>query len=529
MSRYLAASISLSDGRVIRVGPDEDQVGDIPTSFTFQTQMPGGFGPASLVIPRPPDLYSDDARLFSSVVVYGEGMKIVYEGYVTGLPQQSQDEVQMQLTGWSTVLERIANFRQIFVNRDLGAWGPASGQRRLNILSGGYTNFTSAAVSTNANANPVLLFEFSGEGTHRGENWFDAGPGLSIASVFIEEIKGGFVGFSNQFFVGFSDSDSASGTTTAISGNTTNQTFTPLTPTRYAYIRFERTLSAGEQANNFVRNPAVYGNHDVSLAGPSPKGVYGSEAIAYMVSATPLNVLPDSIEPSDFIIPHLSFLSDVSVREAIEQINVLGGKERVPNDWGVYDNREFFWRTPGTYGKTWRVSSDNLSNVRSDGPDSVLRTAGVKVNYQDEAGTTRSVGPPSSFSDYESSDLLSIDPDNPAFSVPGYHTETVGLTSQNGAINIGRVLLNERNRLNWRGDLELQGEVIDSEGKIYPVHRIRAGDQIVVEDDDDIKPRPVNSTSYSHDNLSLTASLGAVPDTLDSLLARLAAVTDLFV
>lgn len=542
MTGYLAASIGLSDGRVIRVGPDESQVGDIPTSFSFETTMPGGFGPASLVIPRPPDLYADDARLFSSVVVYGEGMRIVYEGYVTGLPQQSQDEIQLQLTGWSTVLDRITNFRQIFVDRELGRWQPPPAPRRVKELNSPgdvVVSIEGPEVQTDASATPILMLEVTASAPPVSrEAWFDAGPGLTISQLFVNEIDGNFdTGFaSRSMSVGFTDSDA--GPTKVASApadgevffnsKQTNKTFTATTPTRYVYIRHWRSFPSETTARISVRGPAVIGNHNLLLSGTSP-GVYGSEAIAYMVGATPLTLLPDSIEASDFVIPHLSFTTDISVREAIEQINVLGGKERVPNDWGVYDNREFFWRTPGTYGKTWRVTSRSLSNSRSDGPDSVLRTSGVKVNYQDAAGVTRSVGPPASFSDYETSDLLSIDPENPAFSLPGYHTESVGITSRNGAINIGRVLLNERNRLNWRGNVELQGEVMDSEGKTYPVHRVRAGDQIIVEDDDDRRPRPINSTSYSHDNMSLTASLGAVPDTLDSLLARLAAVTDLFV
>lgn len=543
MSGYLAASIGLSDGRVIRVGPDESQVGDIPTSFSFETTMPGGFGPASLLIPRPPDLYADDARLFSSVVVYGEGMRIVYEGYVTGLPQQSQDEIQLQLAGWSTILDRIANFRQVFVDRDLNRWSGPSAARMVKELSSPgdvVGSISGPEVQINASSSPILMLEVTGSVTPTSkEAWFDAGPGLSIAKLFVNEIDGNFdTGFAGRSMsVGFTDSDvgpakvisaPAEGET-FFNSKQTNQTFTPAKPTRYVYIRHWRSFPGETTARISISGAVVIGNHNLLLAQPSSPAVYGSEAIAYMVGATPLTVLPDSIEPSDFPIPHLSFLSDVSVREAIEQINVFGGKERVPNDWGVYDNREFFWRTPGTYGKTWRVTSGNLSNVRSDGPDSVLRTSGVRVNYQDAAGVTRSVGPPASFSDYETSDLLSIDPQNPAFSLPGYHTESVGITSQNGAINIGRVLLNERNRLNWRGNVELQGEVMDSEGKIYPVHSVRAGDQIIVEDDDDKRPRPINSTTYNHDNLSLTASLGAVPDTLDSLLARLAAVTDLFV
>ena len=534
MSQYLAASIGLSDGRVIRIGPDEDQVGDIPTSFTFQTQIPGGYGPASLVVPRPPDLYADDAKLFSDVVVYGEGMRIVYEGYVTGLPQQGEREIQLQLTGWSTVLDRIQNFRQIFVDRDLSKWREPSAPRRLDLLQQGASTINGPTIGAGQSSEPTLVLPVTGSGTLRAEAWFDAGPGLKIASLYWKKFSGIFAGSSYSMLVGFRDSDdtiSSNDQRIEPTGDTTKNdySFVATRPTRYAYLFAGLGSGFDTGAEATFEGMSVYGQHDLTPAGPRPSGVYGSQAIAYMVGATPLSVLPDSIEDSDFIIPHLSFTNDISLREAIEQINVLGGRERLPNDWGVYENREFFWRTPGTYGKTWLVSSDNLSGVRSDGPDSVLRTSGVKVNYQNEGGSSRSVGPPDSFADYETPSLLSIDSDNPAFQIPGYHTESVGITSQAGAINIGRVILNERNRLNWRGELELQGDVMDSEGKSYPVHRVRAGDQVIVQDDSDTRPRPINSTTYNHDNLSLTASLGAVPDTLDSLLARLAAVTDLFV
>lgn len=544
MSRYLAASIGLADGRILRIGPDEDQVGDIPLSFTFQTQIPGGFGPASLTIPRPPDLYADDARLFSDVVVYGEGMKIIYEGYVTGLPQQSQDEVQMQLAGWSTVLDRIANFRQMFVNRDLSTWQQPSSGRKLRELNAGKVALQGPSIGVDTQGRPILTLSSEGGssgGAVGAEAWFDVGPGLGITKLFFAEASGNF-GIGSNLYVGFTNNeiDGAPGPSDVrpereiqIGGfynptdNRSNQTIIPVTQTRYVYFRHESSPEvSGYQG---IRGIALYGNHNAPLVGANPGGVYGSDAIAYMIGPTPLNMLPDSIERSDFPIPHLSFLSDISLREAIEQINVLGGKERVPNDWGVYEAREFFWRSPGSYGKTWIVNQSNLTQSRSDGPDSVLKTAGVKVNYQDEAGVTKSVGPPNSFSDFETNTLLAIDEENPAYRIPGFHTESVGLTSLEGAVNIGQVILNERNRLNWRGDIELQGDVLDSEGKSHPVHRVRAGDQVIVQDDDDLRPRPINSTSYSHDNLSLTASLGAVPDSLDSLLARLAAVTDLFV
>ena len=528
MTPYLAVSIELSDGRVLRIGPDESQVGDIPTSFSFETQMPGGFGPASLVIPRPPNLYADDARLFSSVVVYGEGMRVIYEGYVTGLPQQGEEEIQIQLSGWSTILERIQNFRQIFVDRDLNNWKQAPATRQLSLLQNNQVAVLNAPSIQSSATLPSLTLTNSPSVSDNAEAWFDAGPGLLIKQIFIQKTTGPFAQFtSNQLRVGFSNSEAPPSPyfeqVTGFGANLSNERIVANPPTRYAQINWQTN---GELQ---VSGIAVYGNHTLGLVAPEPRGVRQSEAIAYIVGNSGLNLLPESIEETDLIVPHLSFLQDTSPRAIIENLNVLGGKGRLPNDWGTYENREFFWRTPGTYGKVWRVRSENISDTRSDGPDSILRTAGVKVNYQDATGETRSVGPPNSFSDFETSQLLSIDQDNPALSLPGFHTQSIGITTRAGAVNVGRVLLNERNRLTWRGSLQMQGQVMDSEGKIYPVHRVRAGDHIIVEDDDDTRPRPINSTSYNHDNLSLNASLGAVPDTLDSLLARLAAVTDLFV
>ena len=163
----------------------------------------------------------------------------------------------------------------------------------------------------------------------------------------------------------------------------------------------------------------------------------------------------------------------------------------------------------------------------SEGPDADRRVAGIKVSYEDGAGTTLSVGPPGSNSDLETTALLDSDTSNPAFRIAGaFASESVGITSQQGAINIGTMILNERNRLRWRGSVVLRGEVLDSNGSTYPVSEVRAGDQIVIGDDEDTSPRPVNSTTYEHSSQSVTAAVGARPDSLEALLGQLSAVTE---
>jgi len=91
MDHWIAASLFLSDGRVIRFGPDEADAENVPSDIAFDTSNPGGFGSASITLPRPEDLRTDDAKLFSHVELYGPGNIVYYEGFINGIPQVGAD------------------------------------------------------------------------------------------------------------------------------------------------------------------------------------------------------------------------------------------------------------------------------------------------------------------------------------------------------------------------------------------------------------------------------------------------------
>ena len=278
-----------------------------------------------------------------------------------------------------------------------------------------------------------------------------------------------------------------------------------------------------------IRRLAVFGNHGLTKRGTAPdQGYYSSDVVNYVIGQSPLNAtLGDSIEETSFVIPHLAYYDDVSLTQVIEEVTTLGGSQNVPNEWGVYEDRTFFWKSPGSYGRTWHVWRDEVATPSSEGPDADRRVAGVKVLYQDGAGTTRSVGPPGSNADIETEVLLDVDPENPAHRIPGaFAIQQAGITNVFGAANIGVLVLNERNRLQWRGSVELQGEVLDANGNTYPVSEVRAGDEIVIDDSEDLSPRPINATTYNHSSMTTSASVGARRDTLEALLSQLSAVTD---
>ena len=127
------------------------------------------------------------------------------------------------------------------------------------------------------------------------------------------------------------------------------------------------------------RKLTAYGDHGLTLRGSDPKGVVASDVVAYVIRQAPLSTDISSIDPTSFVIPHLIYPEDVSLRQVIEEVTALGGASNVPNDWGVYNDKVFFWRSPGSYGRTWRVRRDQIATATSEGPDADLRVAGVRT------------------------------------------------------------------------------------------------------------------------------------------------------
>ena len=537
MGEQIAVSLNLSDGRTLRFGGDEADVENIPYDISFDTQIPGGFNGASITLPKPANLYSDDARLFSDAVIYGAGGRTLYEGFVTSVPQVGANEIRLELSGWAQALDRYQTFKEIFVDRDLNAWTEPWLDRRISLRDTSNWQQVNGPETLPDESSPGLMLKLDGGRSNvYSEAWYDAGAGSSVRNIYYELTSADTTSsYVAQLGTASDDVATASDSTADLLTGTDSSATGTYTRTGSAY-RYGRVLFyligtvSNLDAEIRLRNLAVFGDHGLTLRGTDPKGVFGSDVIRYVIAQTLLNSTSESVESSSEIIRHLAFREDTPIPSVIEQVTAIGSSTIQPNDWGVYEDKTFFWRTPGTYGRTWHVRRDQVATPTSDGPQADQRVAGIKVVYSDASGRERSVGPVGSNADTETNDLLSIDPDNPASQIPGaFEVVNVGLVPlEQSAINIGKLILNERNALRWRGSVELQGEATDENGNRYPVALVRAGDTIVIEDDADTTPRTINSTSYTHSDLRLTANVGARPDTLESLLGRLAAVTELF-
>lgn len=541
---WLACELVYDDGRVRRFGPDERDDADIPKSITFDTQIPGGFSTATVVLPRPPDLRADDAALFSSVNFYGAGKRIAYEGRVVGIPQVGAQEIRLQLEGWVNHLADDARFRAVYRDIDLTRWGETSNARKEANIGFGYSPEVSIAPTRDDSVKPALRLTRNGAQATKStqEVFFDSGipGGLSAAWIDVATYIGygasdaamQIIAISNDTFADQLASGDFDGGPQAF-----NEYGTFTSPRRALAIQVRRDTAAafgadGADYGAFFKGIAVYGARVPTVRGTDPDaGFFGSDIIANALDrAAPLLTysLDDSIETSTFVIPHMTFLEPTTARAVVEQVTALGGAQLVPNDWGVYQYREFFWRGPGTYGRTWRVRQDQVATPISEGPRATDRLGGIMISYQDGAGATHTVGPPGSGADLESTLLVDTDPSNPATRLQRkWGHESVGITSQEGALNIGALLLADANRINWQGTIHIEGEAIDDAGNPYPPWMVRAGDRIVVEDAADTSERTISSTSYDHDALAVTANIGAEPEAGQALLANLAAATGL--
>lgn len=516
---FCAVEITPGDEQTIRCGHDEPD--NIPTGISFETTMPGGFDTGQVTIPKPPDLRSDDKLLNADVRFYGPGGRTLYEGRVTAVTQVSIDEVQLQCAGWSSVLAEHQTFRQVFIDRDQGRWRDPSRQRRLDLLAF-FNSAEGGGVETDSTTPTVTLTCETGLTNPWREMWYDAGPGVKVAridysmtSVSIATHLGAVgVATTSEAASPSATSDLLTGTNSSASGS-----FTPTTAKRWGFVNFGLFGTVGSKDTSMATNLAVVGDHGLTIHGSGAnRGVLASDVIAYAVGRSMLNL--GEIETTTFPIPHCVFSEDTPLQTVVEDVSKFGGNQLVANDWGVYDNREFFWQSPGTYGREW-VAEDTTSV--SDGPAADRRVGGIKIGYTDAAGEPKSVGPPGSNSDHETDQLLDSDTENPAHRIPGaWPVETVEVTSQQGAINIGVMLLRERNRLDWRGSIEVAGQVRDRAGNPYPAAMVRAGDRLVVNGE----THTVSGTTYDHAQQQVRCDIGAKPERLETMLTRLGAVTE---
>lgn len=545
MDEYrLAISVKHADGRVTRWGADE--VGSsIPTGLRFSTSIPGLFKDMSCSLLRRSDITYPDEAIYDDIRVYGPGGQVAWEGRGAQLPRRHGDSfaVTPGAIGWSAHLRDDPSFREIYVDRDLTRWGAVTSGYRLAVPT--FTILDPRVQPDIANGLPTLFTGTDGGlGTTSKLNplaFYDSG-GIDIGSLYYAwnrangNISSGadatynwyaIVGSNDTFTGGTYDTTGdlqaagpSSGTITASTGGR-----------KFALVGWEY-LASSSWSQPFAIHwscLAVYGRHGLTKRGSdsatSAKGLYASDVLGDIVSrGAPLlrfTTGPDgSITPSTFVIGHLAFLDPTTPEDAISLVN---GYHRY--EWGVAENRTFFWRPPDPDRLTWKARLSDGAQIELEGDDANNIFNGVFVVYTDPSGRRCTVGPPGALADATDGSLVDASADNPvnAHGIPRRWglleiSTTVTLAA---AIQLGAIWLADHRLPSRRGTIRLTGLVEHPTEGMRPVWRVRAGDYITLADRPGDVARRIVDTEYDHDTRQMTLQLDNTAFNIDAILERL--------
>lgn len=542
MSR-LAITITSADGQIKRLASDEPHATDIPQGLSLSTTIPGGFDTCEFNLARRLD-HPRDIELFDHVRVYGPGNVTVWEGRVVQLPRRASDTFEQGVgcVGWSSHLRDDPSFCEVYVDRDLTVWRPPStGERLRQIqLATPYQMYDPANRTDEATGRPALITTAKGPWANRSmcEAWYDAGPGLAIASVYYSFQAAASIDVNAaawNWTLRNRTSDIANqgdGEQTAnLRAASGSGYWTPSVPRRYLMIfhHCEGPSSLGGRDFDVIwRDLAVYGNHGLTRRGPDPGGFYLSDIVANIVGRTaPLLRFTTgeggSIETNHFIVTHLVYRDPVTGEEALQRANVFALWE-----WGVYDDRTFFWRKPDPDRLCWELRLSDGVHLSNEGEDADGHYNGVVVHYQDPVGVRRVAGPPNSGFDVEHADLEDRSESNPVnrHGIPRRwgRLDISFPCDDDSAVQLGRVWLAEHSIAQHRGQAEITGPVAHHPTKgPRPAYEIRAGDFVRFTDDhgNTSIPRRVIKTHYTHDDDRMVLDLSNTVFKLEAILERM--------
>lgn len=555
MDDRLSIVLTTADGHLERFGPDEPNAEDIPQSLSFSTAIPGaGFKDAQFSLTSPIDRERLDLEIFDNVRIHGAGNETAWEGRVHQLPRKHGEDFSIEVgaVGWSAHLKDDPSFKEIYVDQDKGRWGPVSTQRRINLLAS-YGVSDPTVQPDPATGEAALKTAVTGPwsttpGRPRAEALYDAGPGIDIGSVYYAWKRASNIDNTNanwawQVVLGTDDlftSTDSTGSLRAAGPGTGTLSATDSRRAAFVYLDFANV--AGGQDN--VEYPifwtalAVYGDHGLTKQGTASatgaQGFYGSDVVADVVSrAAPLLTYTTgdggSIEPTSFVIPQLAFPDPTDASEVIDRVNAYHLYE-----WGVYEDRQFFFRQPDPDRLCWEARTDQGLEYDFEGDDAENLFNGVIVSYTDPNGQQKTAGPPGSGCDDESSALEDTSETNPVNAhglgrrwgqLSVSQVTTAG--SSGGAVQIGYVWLAEHSLPQRKGTLVLRPRLNEvpmvqhPAGGTRPLWKIRAGDFVRVGDFPADVPRRIVSTRYDHGSRTMTLDVDNASTKLDAILERI--------
>lgn len=555
----LSMTVQAANGQTWKWGPDSPDGRDVPQDIETTTSLPGGHGTCTSSLFRDIRIDYPDNNVLDTVRLYGpgsreatDGRKSVFEGFMSSFPRQhgAQFSIEPGAVGFSAALGFFPGFQRNYVNRDVGSWGDAPLWRRREIAT---SLAPQAGVPITTRNGGVTWDPISGQAlaiNDQTQLWYQSPPGTKVVKLGYKGSRTGtWTNFEAPTLYATDSLDTVGAfDSQAITLDDTLRTATLATARAALMLRTFASagVTPGSGMQQLLSALAVYGTTLTTRAlSGEPDGLYNCDIVADILAQTVPGVLNwttgtgGSIEPNSTIVPHLVFTGPGTAQDALAKASGFGITPFLLPEWGVYDDRTFFWRSPDSSRLCWKARYDSGIKLRYDGETADDVVNGVLVTFSDPAGVTRVVGPPAQYwptgvalADATDASLVDADPANPinahADSTGGVKWATLNLSqpcTTAGAIALGSMFLAIQSQPQRRGQIEINGLVghpTITQGQ--PVYKMRAGDWLQLTDSETPElRRRIIGTRYSHSTRSITCDLDNRPFTLDALLEVLQA------
>jgi hypothetical protein len=547
---FESTEVITPSGKRYRWAADEPRAENVPRDERWSDIMPGGFETLDQTLPRKPSIDYSDLERLSRITRYDASGNVIWQGRLERAPRVSGDQMAISpsAVGYQAHLEDDKSAKVIYVDRDLSGWGGPSPQRRINlsVAVGGLITSWAESIGLTTDYYGMLFTEIenlTSNGTTTREisdQWYD-GKGCGIGSLSYE-FSAQNLGTADWSTVAYLSDDAVAtnlnagtdhdGAAGPVAGTVTASGVTKswaLLQTRYIPAFSGDGLWQARWAK--VR---VVGDHGLTIRGADVVGTgpdyedrtytgfYDGDIIGHALSqwCSQIAYTDESLVTDSFVIPHLAFKDPTTVGEIIKQATRFRLR-----DWAVWEGPLFWLHNRNARGNKWRARV-GPTQLEETGPQVDRLWNSIIVQYQDVDGSTRTVGPSGSGVDTESSYLVDDDPENPATKAGITRRDllTMGVSTPEGAIEVGRRFLEQSKVLDSSGRARIVGHVQDDRGVWHPYSHVRAGDQIAFVDANDSSYRRIVKTDKSRSDRSCSIDLDAPPEGLQALLERLGVV-----
>ena len=157
------------------------------SGLQFSNVRPGGDEAASFVFRRKWRTDSAEIKKGSTVVIR-DGVDVLWQGRIEEHERGGDRDEQIAVTCYGLGIRlKDGSMQEIYLDRDLDAWGEMSLQRKVNLGGAGYT-MTHVQISKGfedtGTTGPGIVFEvdLGTAGTHLGEQWYYGG-GVDLGQI----------------------------------------------------------------------------------------------------------------------------------------------------------------------------------------------------------------------------------------------------------------------------------------------------------------------------------------------------------